>query len=247
MSILWLRPRCFMLENVDGCPAEIVVQFLHWALSMYDIVSMHADAAYYGCVSRRFRLYVIGVIAQFLRLPLPGFCTEFAAMARPRHGKKAHSFLLAESSPEVEQFLVESQERSAKNIAQGRVSSKYNTQWGQVHSKVYSAWKGWSGGRGIENMITSEWARCLTAREKDLANLSANFVHTGGMSPDAFSDIGELAEHGRQWSDRALPPLLSGHKVWWVNGQRPLLGVELLFAMGYPSDCLLYTSPSPRD
>lgn len=234
VTIVWVLPRSFTLENVDGCPAEIVLEFLRWALPMYDITAVHADAADYGCCSRRFRLFVVGCLWHYLRLPLDSFSKEFAAMAVPRQSIPVEHFLLAAGSSELQEALRVSECRAAKNKANGRVSDSHNTQWGRVHSQVRRSWKACAGGT-IKNMVSSAWSRCLTHREADLANLATNFVDSLSIN-DAFCDIGELAEHGRQWSGRALPPLLSSHKVWWVKGQRPLLGVELLFAMGYPHD-----------
>ena len=51
-----------------------------------------------------------------------------------------------------------------------------------------------------------------------------------------FLDIGEMASHARTMPARLIPPLVSGHKMCWIEGQRHLLGEELLFAMGFPSD-----------
>ena len=51
-----------------------------------------------------------------------------------------------------------------------------------------------------------------------------------------FLDIGEMASHARTMPARLIPPLVTGHKIHWIEGQHRFLGEELLFAMGFPSD-----------
>ena len=82
--------------------------------------------------------------------------------------------------------------------------------------------------------VELSWDVSYCRRERDLLTLFCKHADLQGQLTETsltFLDIGEIAGHARTMPARLIPPLVTGHKVYWIEGQRHLLGEELLFAI----------------
>ena len=87
---------------------------------------------------------------------------------------------------------------------------------------------------------SAPWAPLYPLREQDLVNLySCLFKNTPSIAAgclDIIIDLTEPAEHSRSVQPRVMPTGLARHRYYWPRQQRHILGLEQLWALGFPHD-----------
>ena len=170
----------------------------------------------------------------------------------PRQDVGVRPCRLARDSPEMKKERELTRAKAMKNV-QARSHSKgipQWTKWEYEHQAVRSAMGPIDAPAPAHEQTCSEleassgevelsWDVSYCRRERDLLTLCCKHADLQGQLTETsltFLDIGEMASHARTMPARLIPPLVTGHKIYWIEGQRHLLGEELLFAMGFPSD-----------
>lgn len=245
-----LRPRAFRLENVGNCEMGDVMAFMAKAFPGYDLGLFQANAADFRCCTERDRQWLVGVAHGCLRAPFEAWEQQLLSLRSPRHVQSPRKHLLRHDSPHVgaEHKRLKAS-AVARQAAPGRQAAHCpGVRWSEEHDAIRCA----MGPEVAPPMprplrpeeiehseVGSPWAPLYCPREADLVSLlAAQLAQQPAPAPDktTFLDIGEGATHTRGLSSCLAPTLVTGHRVYWMEGARHLLGHELLFLLGFPHD-----------
>ena len=121
-AIRHLQPRTVRLENVNGCPAKDVLQFVATELPRYRWTLILADGADFGSCSLRPRIYIVGI----WRSAVLGTEAEFGKEGEWTRRVQQFSGAAVQqfSSPPVQQrSSAEMQHLSSSAVQQGSTSA----------------------------------------------------------------------------------------------------------------------------